>query len=188
MFGSEELETFLQQIRAEEDLSVQLFFNTADLSELIGNDLAYLLVKRFGGTIRAPQSTFPPTRTGVMKRTHLPFPVTSLIGREGDIAAVRAWLYDEENCHGPEVPEIGEAMYLEHAMVNRVSRVAMDNAERAVNNGQVFGEEPGSQRNRLCTTCHSGDGDDHHRRWGGWGARMSWRPSWSSWCRRLRAT
>jgi hypothetical protein len=33
----------------------------------------------------------------------------------------------------------------------------MDNAERAVNNGRVFGELPGRQRNRLCSECH----DDH---------------------------
>ena len=59
------------------------------------------------------------------------------------------------NCHGPEVPEIGEAEYLEHAMVNRVSRVAMDNAERVVNNGQVFGEAAGAQREALCSNCHN---------------------------------
>ena len=58
------------------------------------------------------------------------------------------------NCHGPEVPEIGQAEYLEHAMVNRVSRVAMDNAERFVNNGQVFGETAGAQREQLCSNCH----------------------------------
>jgi hypothetical protein len=72
------------------------------------------------------------------------------------------------NCHEDESDEISvnEEEYLEHAMLNRVSRVAMDAAERAVNNGQVFGETPGSQRNRLCTTCHSGrgDGDDRRRR------------------------
>jgi VCBS repeat-containing protein len=59
------------------------------------------------------------------------------------------------NCHGPEVPEIGEEEYLEHAMVNRVSRVAMDNAERSVNNGQVFGETAGAQREALCSNCHN---------------------------------
>ena len=59
------------------------------------------------------------------------------------------------NCHGPEVPEIGEAEYLEHAMVNRVSRVAMDNAERVVNSGQVFGETAGAQREALCSNCHN---------------------------------
>ncbi len=39
-------------------------------------------------------------------------------------------------------------------MVNRVSRVAMDAAERAVNNGQVFGEVAGAQRDQLCSSCH----------------------------------
>ncbi|MGB5474072.1 MAG: PKD domain-containing protein [Gammaproteobacteria bacterium] len=71
------------------------------------------------------------------------------------------------NCHGDESDEMSEndQEYLEHAMVNRVSRVAMDNAERAVNNGQVFGETAGSQRVQLCTTCHeSGDRDGDRRR------------------------
>ena len=39
-------------------------------------------------------------------------------------------------------------------MTNRVSRVAMDAVERAVNGGQVFGEIPGAQRGQLCSTCH----------------------------------
>ena len=39
-------------------------------------------------------------------------------------------------------------------MWSRNSRGAMDNAERAVNNGQVFGQVPGTQRDQLCTTCH----------------------------------
>ena len=60
------------------------------------------------------------------------------------------------NCHDPEVPDVNDGEYTEHAMVNRVSRVAMDNAERAVNNGQVFGEVAGAQRDQLCSSCHGG--------------------------------
>ena len=60
-----------------------------------------------------------------------------------------------QNCHGAEVPDINDDEYLEHAMTNRVSRVAMDNAERAVNNGLVFGEDP-AQRDALCAGCHGG--------------------------------
>jgi hypothetical protein len=63
------------------------------------------------------------------------------------------------NCHGSEAPDVNDDEYLEHAMRNRTSRVAMDNAERAVNNGQVFGEVPGQQRNRLCSECHGGDNE-----------------------------
>ena len=60
------------------------------------------------------------------------------------------------NCHKDESDEISvrEDEWLEHAMTNRTSRLAMDNAERAVNNGQVFGEAPGAQRGRLCSECH----------------------------------
>ncbi|MDX1697910.1 MAG: hypothetical protein R3308_06450, partial [Thiohalobacterales bacterium] len=38
------------------------------------------------------------------------------------------------NCHEPEVPDVNDGEYLVHAMTSRVSRVAMDAAERAVNN------------------------------------------------------
>jgi hypothetical protein len=60
------------------------------------------------------------------------------------------------NCHGPEVPDVDDEEYTEHAMTSRVSRVAMDAAERAVNNGQVFGEVAGAQRDQLCESCHGG--------------------------------
>jgi hypothetical protein len=33
----------------------------------------------------------------------------------------------------------------------------MDAAERAVNNGQVFGEVAGPQRDELCSSCHGGE-------------------------------
>jgi hypothetical protein len=59
-----------------------------------------------------------------------------------------------QNCHGAEVPEINDNNYLRHSMQNRVSRVAMDNAERAVNGGQVFGQTAGPERDQLCTNCH----------------------------------
>jgi hypothetical protein len=61
------------------------------------------------------------------------------------------------NCHGSETPDVRDHEYLEHAMTNRVSRTAMDAAERAVNNGKVFGEEPGSQRRQLCSGCHENE-------------------------------
>lgn len=61
-----------------------------------------------------------------------------------------------QNCHEDESDEISasEEEYLEHAMRNRVSRVAMNAAERAVNNGEVFGATAGPQRDDLCSTCH----------------------------------
>ena len=67
------------------------------------------------------------------------------------------------NCHGDESDEIRvqEDEWLEHAMFNRTSRVAMDNTERSVNGGRVFGEfsdpiQPGErgERNQLCSRCH----------------------------------
>jgi len=63
-----------------------------------------------------------------------------------------------QNCHGPEVPEIDDEEYLEHAMVNRVSRVAMDAAERAVNNGEVFGTV--DPLNTVCQGCHGDESDE----------------------------
>jgi hypothetical protein len=68
-----------------------------------------------------------------------------------------------QNCHGPEVPDVVGNEYLRHAMWSRVSRGAMDAAERAVNDGLVYGEinpddpAPGeAQRDQLCSTCHGG--------------------------------
>jgi hypothetical protein len=71
-----------------------------------------------------------------------------------------------QNCHGPEVPNVGDSEYLVHSMTSRVSRVAMDNAEKAVNNGLVYGEiaDPANpdpaqvaQRDQLCSSCHGGN-------------------------------
>jgi hypothetical protein len=61
-----------------------------------------------------------------------------------------------QNCHEDESDEIlvDEEEWLEHAMRNRVSRVAMDAAERVVNGGQVFGEASSEQLDQLCSTCH----------------------------------
>ena len=88
----------------------------------------------------------------------------------GDFDAAVSWMhtYTDEadptqdvclNCHGDESGEIdvNEVKWLEHAKVNRTSRIAMDAAERAVNNGQVFGQQPGAQRGQLCSTCHDGN-------------------------------
>jgi hypothetical protein len=85
----------------------------------------------------------------------------------GNFDAAVSWMhtYTEEadpnqdvcqNCHGPEAPDVNNGDYTEHAMKNRVSRGAMDNAERAVNNGEVFGETDLAQRDALCSSCHSG--------------------------------
>jgi len=59
-----------------------------------------------------------------------------------------------QNCHGAETPSVTENEYLRHAMYSRVSRGAMDAAERAVNGGVVFGEADAAQLDQLCTTCH----------------------------------
>jgi hypothetical protein len=64
------------------------------------------------------------------------------------------------------VPNVGDSQYLVHSMTSRVSRVAMDNAEKAVNNGLVYGEiaDPANpdpaqvaQRDQLCSNCHGGN-------------------------------
>jgi formate-dependent nitrite reductase cytochrome c552 subunit len=83
----------------------------------------------------------------------------------GDFDRAVSWMhtYTEEanpvddvcaNCHESRSPSVDSNQYLRHSMYSRNSRGAMDNAERAVNNGQVFGQAPGTQRDQLCTTCH----------------------------------
>jgi hypothetical protein len=63
------------------------------------------------------------------------------------------------NCHEDESDEIAEDEHewLIHAMVNRVSRVAMDNAEIA-QNGAVFGSTDGSDG--VCKGCHGNESGD----------------------------
>ena len=107
-----------------------------------------------------------PTWVANMRYNDPTTPEADNIPVAGDIEAAVSWMHtytDEanpnqdvcQNCHGAEVPDINDDEYLEHAMTNRVSRVAMDNAERAVNNGLVFGEDP-AQRDALCAGCHGG--------------------------------
>ena len=96
----------------------------------------------------------------------------------GDFDTAVSWMhtYTEEanpiqdvcqNCHEDESDDISvsEEEYLEHAMLNRTSRIAMDNVERVVNDGLVFGEiedpldpDPAqiAQRVELCSSCHGG--------------------------------
>ena len=68
------------------------------------------------------------------------------------LADAKLWILDEPLT----ALDVNDSEYTEHAMTSRVSRVAMDAAERAVNNGEVFGETNLAQRDQLCASCHGG--------------------------------
>jgi hypothetical protein len=88
----------------------------------------------------------------------------------GDFDAAVSWMhtYTDEadpaddvcrNCHGNFANQIAddEEEWLEHAMVNRVSRVAMDNAE--INElGAVSGSV--DPLNTVCQGCHGDESED----------------------------
>jgi hypothetical protein len=63
-----------------------------------------------------------------------------------------------QNCHEDERNDIRATKedYLEHAMRGRTSRQMMDKAEIA-RVGHVLGAAPGTERNQLCSECHSSE-------------------------------
>jgi predicted ATPase/class 3 adenylate cyclase len=83
------LKELLDRIRDDDTASYKSFSTPDELRDLITNDLALLLTERF----EAAQATVSvPTET---RRTNLPLPPTPLIGRETELATLRAWLLQE---------------------------------------------------------------------------------------------
>lgn len=82
------LTALLRQIQDEADVSYKYFSSPAELAELISNDLAVLLTERFEQARLTPAVPEMPVDNPPGGRFNLPRPVTSLIGRETDAAAV----------------------------------------------------------------------------------------------------
>src|SRR5215472_14567763 len=74
------LEGMLDDIRAEGAASYKKFTDAGELRELVATDLATMLAERFGG----------PDRGG--RWPAIPSPVTALVGRDADVAAVARML------------------------------------------------------------------------------------------------
>lgn len=84
------LKAMLQQIKDDEDISYKYFTDAAELGELIGNDLALFLTEQFEQAQRHPLAADEPNPgSPIYGRSNLPYPVTSLIGRDEDVTAVR---------------------------------------------------------------------------------------------------
>ncbi|NLD72593.1 MAG: DUF4062 domain-containing protein, partial [Chloroflexi bacterium] len=84
-----QLDRVLQGIKEGEAVSYRYFGTPEELHDLVANDLAVLLTERFAqpGAGAAP---------AVGRRGALPRPLTPLIAREGEIAALRALLAQPE--------------------------------------------------------------------------------------------
>ena len=81
------LRALLGRIQADNDVSYKPFATPDELGELIENDLALLLTERFTAAGPAPA---PPAAPG--PRTNLPVQRGRLIGRDAEVAALRALL------------------------------------------------------------------------------------------------
>jgi predicted ATPase len=86
------LAELLARIKNEGDVSYQRFTDAAELQRLVENDLAVLLSERFALT--QPQGGGTPG-DAVPTVGALPVPLTSLVGREQEVAAVEALVRSE---------------------------------------------------------------------------------------------
>jgi predicted ATPase len=85
------LAELLARIRNEGGVSYQRFTDAADLQRLVENDLAVLLSERF--TLTQPQGGGTPG--DAVSAGALPVPLTPLVGREQEVAAVEALVRGE---------------------------------------------------------------------------------------------
>lgn len=86
------LKTMLQRIKSDDDISYKYFTSAAELGELIGNDLVLLLTEQFEQARLASPAPTTPQPHRAHGRVTLPHPITSLLGREDDVTAVRELL------------------------------------------------------------------------------------------------
>src|SRR5689334_2869285 len=86
------LAALLARIRNEGSVSYQRFTDAADLRRLVEDDLAVLLSERF--TLTRPAGSEPPG-DAVPAAGALPVPLTPLVGREQEVAAVEALVRGE---------------------------------------------------------------------------------------------
>lgn len=85
----ERLEELLARIRADDDASYVVFSDTDELAELVVADLANVLAERFdaAGLSRAPMPE-QPQHPASTETVGLPSPLTRLVGRDDELAAV----------------------------------------------------------------------------------------------------
>ena len=83
------LADLLARIKADDQVSYHKFERAEELQELIPSDLALLLTERFEEAA-ANEPSAPPAGAG-----RVPVPLTSLIGREAEVAFVRELLTDD---------------------------------------------------------------------------------------------
>jgi len=90
------LEALLQRIRAEDTVSYKKFSTTAELGELIANDLALLLTERFAAASAASGEGGAPSPGPARSRGNLPVPRNPLLGRQHEMEVARDLLMRED--------------------------------------------------------------------------------------------
>jgi hypothetical protein len=88
------LSEMLAQITSEGDVSYQRFTSAAELRRLVENDLAVLLSERFTVTPPQPDAAAGDAAAGDATGA-LPVPLTPLVGREQEVAAVESLVRSE---------------------------------------------------------------------------------------------
>ena len=83
------LSDMLDRIKSD-GLSYRTFHRASELTALIADDLAILLSERFGDRDANEGKALQPDL-----RRHLPVPANRFVGRDGDLAQLRAWTADE---------------------------------------------------------------------------------------------
>jgi predicted ATPase len=89
----ERLDALLDRIRSDDRSSYKSFATPDELATLIEGDLATLLAERFD----AARPSSAGGATEALSMPDIPAPYTSLVGREADVEAVRAFLADGRN-------------------------------------------------------------------------------------------
>ncbi len=85
------LQKMLARLQAENSASYKHFSSTAELGDLVENDLALLLSESYEAASRNPSTEFEPRPL-----TNIPFPRNALLGRAQELETLCAWLSDDQ--------------------------------------------------------------------------------------------
>ena len=86
------LQRMLTRVQQENTSSYKHFTTSAELGELVENDLALLLTESYEAASRSPVAEFAP---GPL--TNIPFPRNPVLGRTRELETVCAWLSQDDN-------------------------------------------------------------------------------------------
>ncbi len=85
------LKSMLQRLQQEDTSSYKHFSSSAELGELVANDLALLLSESYEAASRAPETELVPHPV-----TNIPFPRNPMLGRDHELETVCRWLSQDD--------------------------------------------------------------------------------------------